>query len=104
MSSRTAADGITIRWSGVQQELTIKKMFKPLVQKEILKRVSGCAYAGETLAIMGPSGAGKTSLLNILAGRSPVNGGQVFVNGTAVDASILRQLSVYVMQGSKQQE
>ena len=36
---------------------------------EILKSVSGYAIPGETLYIMGSSGAGKTSLLNMMSDR-----------------------------------
>ncbi|CAG0900897.1 unnamed protein product [Darwinula stevensoni] len=40
--------------------------------KEILKGLDGRMKPGELTAIMGPSGAGKTCLMNILAGyRSP---------------------------------
>ena len=38
-------------------------------RKRIIKDVSGYAMPGQTLFIMGASGAGKTSLLNILSGR-----------------------------------
>jgi ATP-binding cassette subfamily G (WHITE) protein 1 len=37
-------------------------------RKQIVKGVSGKFKSGELTAIMGPSGAGKTSLLNILTG------------------------------------
>lgn len=36
--------------------------------KTIIQGVSGKLHSGELTAIMGPSGAGKTSLLNILTG------------------------------------
>ena len=39
------------------------------VEKEILSDVWGTARSGETTAIMGASGAGKTSLFSVLAGR-----------------------------------
>mmetsp|Transcript_30128 Transcript_30128/g.61539 ORF Transcript_30128/g.61539 Transcript_30128/m.61539 type:complete len:665 (-) Transcript_30128:343-2337(-) len=42
-------------------------------EKKILNSVWGEAPPGEITAIMGPSGAGKTSLLNILAGRAQSN-------------------------------
>jgi ABC-type multidrug transport system ATPase subunit len=35
-------------------------------RKQILQNISGSVRAGETLGILGPSGAGKTSLLNVL--------------------------------------
>lgn len=36
--------------------------------KKVVKGVTGLFKSGELTAIMGPSGAGKTSLLNILTG------------------------------------
>jgi ABC-type multidrug transport system fused ATPase/permease subunit len=41
----------------------------PPVKKEILKGVTGLIQHGKVTAIMGASGAGKTSLLNIMACR-----------------------------------
>ena len=41
-------------------------------KKTILDNCFGSVSAGSLCAIMGPSGAGKTSLLNILAGRSGI--------------------------------
>ena len=43
--------------------------------KTILEDVSGFAKPGELVAIMGASGGGKTSLLNILASRAYVSAG-----------------------------
>ena len=37
--------------------------------KQVLKNVSGSVTAGQMLAIMGPTGCGKSSLLNALSGR-----------------------------------
>ncbi|CAN0319127.1 unnamed protein product, partial [Laminaria digitata] len=60
------------------------------------------AWAGTVTAIMGPSGAGKTSLLNILAGRhlgrSSSVTGAVRVNGRTVNAAAVRDVSGYVTQ------
>ena len=56
-------------------------------RQKIVKNVSGYALPGETLFIMGASGAGKTSLLNLLSDRiSEKNGqtvsGKVMINDT----------------------
>ncbi|GMH87049.1 hypothetical protein TrST_g1515 [Triparma strigata] len=48
---------------------------------------------------MGPSGAGKTSLLNILSGRANPTTGNLFVNGKPLKSpQLIRDVSVYVQQ------
>jgi ABC-type multidrug transport system ATPase subunit len=51
------------------------------MKQKVVKGVSGFARPGETLYIMGASGAGKTSLLNILSDRTSTKGGNT-VSGT----------------------
>jgi len=55
--------------------------------KKIVKNATGYASPGQATYIMGASGAGKTSLLNILADRMMIKGkhnleGQVMFNDT----------------------
>lgn len=65
---------------------------------EVLHGISGQVNPGELLAIMGPSGAGKTSLIQILCGRSPPSAdSQVLLNGRPLDKNGRRAIS-YVMQ------
>ncbi|EGG13290.1 ABC transporter G family protein [Cavenderia fasciculata] len=51
--------------------------------KVILNNVSGICYPGQLTALMGLSGSGKTSLLDILSGRKNVGDitGEVLING-----------------------
>ena len=50
----------------------------------ILKGISLTIDAGETVGILGPSGAGKTSLLMILAGLETLSSGRITLNGTDI--------------------
>jgi len=56
--------------------------------------------SGEVLAIMGPSGAGKTSLLNILSQRVKKFSGKLIVNNQSTSKSLkqLRSASAFVQQ------
>ena len=52
------------------------------VNRTILSSVSGSIRAGRVTAVMGPSGAGKTTFLSVLLGRKAVRtGGQLRING-----------------------
>jgi ABC-type multidrug transport system ATPase subunit len=74
------------------------------VKQEILKGVSGYAMPGQTLFIMGSSGAGKTSLLNILSDRIGKKRGQkiegkVLVNDSMeLNQDLFGKVAGYVMQ------
>lgn len=50
-------------------------------KKYILKDVSFTIYPGELVAILGGSGAGKTTLMNAINGFEPATEGRVFFNG-----------------------
>lgn len=72
-------------------------------KKNILNDISGSLKGGEVCALMGPSGAGKTSLLNVLAGRVRSRGkvlvnGNILLDGLPVSGSSLRKRIAYVMQ------
>ena len=74
-----------LRWSRVGLLSSVRRKKKKTVKVQILENVSGEAMPGRVLAIVGPSGAGKTSLLNALAKRVPKKGaeltGRIFVVG-----------------------
>ena len=71
---------LTLSWLNLSYKVKFGGGYKYLVQD-----LSGIVRPGETLAIMGPSGAGKTSLMNLLANRikSGVTEGEILVNGKA---------------------
>lgn len=47
----------------------------------VLRGVDLCIHAGEILAVTGPSGSGKSSLIAVIGGLEPPTGGQVSVLG-----------------------
>lgn len=72
-------------------------------KREIVLPTSGSIRDRDLCAIMGPSGAGKTSFMNILAGRvrsgGALNvGGSITANGQKVDMGSFRKNIAYVMQ------
>lgn len=59
---------------------------------EILHDISFTAEPGETVAIMGATGSGKTSLINLIPRIYDVTGGEVLVDGHDVRKMKLKQL------------
>lgn len=74
------------------------------MRQKIVKGASGFALPGETLYIMGSSGAGKTSLLNMLSDRISKRDGQtvsgkILINDSLpLDQNSFGSLGAYVMQ------
>jgi putative ABC transport system ATP-binding protein len=51
---------------------------------DALRSIDLDIYPGEYVGVIGKSGAGKTTLINMVSGTDQITSGQVFVNGTAV--------------------
>eukprot|EP00045_Choanoeca_perplexa_P006495 m.55527 g.55527 ORF g.55527 m.55527 type:complete len:690 (-) comp13657_c0_seq1:26-2095(-) len=93
---------VTLRFEDLRFEVDVGDKKNPET-KEILKGMSGEVKPASLLTIMGASGAGKTSLLNILAGRLEDSGngrtsGRILVNGEKRDFNSFRKISAYVLQ------
>lgn len=61
------------------------------VEKHIVQGVSGAVFPGEVLALMGPSGGGKTTLLNLLSGRLKCDAGLITYNNHLYSKSLKRR-------------
>jgi len=71
--------------------------------RDILKNIEGKLCSGRLNVLMGASGAGKTSLLNILSmriqndGRKHLIEGNIYSNGTNYNAETFNNYSAYVI-------
>lgn len=69
--------------------LTLKNISKQFGQKIIFSDFNLTVKEGEILAIVGPSGGGKTTLLRMLAGLETIDSGQILYKGDEVPLSHL---------------
>lgn len=65
------------------------------IEIQALKEVSFTIKRGEICVIVGASGAGKTTILNILGGMDTCTRGQVWLDGEEVSAYNEKQLTAY---------
>ena len=69
-------------------------------KKEVLSGITGSFPAGSLVALMGPSGGGKTTLMNALLGRASYGDvtGEIVTNGVQGDLSRIPSLVGFVPQ------
>jgi len=94
---------VCLTWHNLTYTVSTKDEEGNAVQKEILHSVEGYANPGELLVIMGPSGAGKTTLMNLLAnrvnlGKTSKLSGEIMANGEDINALPYENYTAYVMQ------
>ena len=65
------------------------------VEIRAVDHISFTIEKGEFCVIVGPSGAGKTTVLNMLGGMDACSGGTITVDGTLVSSFNARQLTTY---------
>lgn len=67
--------------------LRVDGLHKAYAGVEVLHDVTLDGHAGEVLAIAGANGAGKSTLINILSGATPLDQGQISIDGSPVTLS-----------------
>ncbi|RYH28692.1 ATP-binding cassette domain-containing protein [archaeon] len=110
-SVRSEEEKVVLVWKDLTFQTLVKDpkhstMVKKVYQKrQILKGLSGKAESKQLIAILGPTGCGKTSLLSVLSARFPPGGagmssltGTILLNGRPRDEEHFRKISAYVMQ------
>ena len=78
-----AEDAVVL--TDVKGKVDIEKVtFGYTPDKTILREVSVTARPGKTIAIVGPTGAGKTTIINLLMRFYDVNEGAIYVDGSEI--------------------
>ena len=80
--------------------LELRNISKVFGDKKILSNFNVTIREKEILAIVGPSGGGKTTLLRMLAGLETIDSGEIYYNGKLVPLDELekRPLLGFVFQ------
>ena len=100
MSSIEPIDIVFQNLSYTVKDEVQSKIHKKEIQKIILNNLNGYFSHGKLTGIIGPSGAGKTSLIEILSGQSKTGivTGNLFLNGNPSDINIMKKISGFVFQ------
>ena len=89
ITSRPDAKKVTTRMRG---EIDFQGVDLQLHGMPVLQHIDLHINSGETVAIMGPTGSGKTSLVNLIPRFSDVSGGALLIDGTPVGRYDLHDL------------
>jgi len=64
--------------------------------EEIIKGISFSVQPGETVAIVGATGAGKSTIINLLSRFYEINSGEIDIDGTSVNDYTLKSLRSHI--------
>ncbi|XP_040995895.1 ABC transporter G family member 22-like isoform X1 [Juglans microcarpa x Juglans regia] len=88
---------IYIKFQDVKYKVSVKGVKRSGSEKYILHGITGSINPGEVLALMGPSGGGKTSLLSLLSGRVKFSSGTITYNDQPYTKSLKTRIG-FVLQ------
>lgn len=71
--------------------LELRSVHKSFGSNVILNGVDLTVYSGEAIAIIGPSGTGKSTILRLICGLLAPDAGEVYINGSLVAAGDIQE-------------
>lgn len=79
------------------EEITGEVIFKDVTfsytpEEKILKEINFEAKPGDTVALVGPTGAGKTTIINLLTRFYDINSGQILIDGNDIKTITTKSL------------
>lgn len=92
-TSASIPDNGNIEVEHLKGEITFDKVrFGYVENEEVLKGISFKAMPGETIAIVGATGAGKSTVINLLNRSYEISGGEISIDGINIEEMTLRSL------------
>lgn len=81
--------------------IKVEELSKSYGQIQAVKKVSFKVHKGEVFGLIGPDGAGKTSVIQILAGVASFSSGKAYINNLEVskEAERVKEIIGYMPQG-----
>jgi ABC-2 type transport system ATP-binding protein len=73
--------------------IEVKEVEKKFGRKQILKGVSFTANKGEITCLIGINGVGKTTILNAIMALTPINKGQILIDGKPIDKHTFEKIT-----------
>lgn len=93
---------LSLEKSQVKGHISFKDVsFEYLAGEPVLKNITLDILPGQTVAVVGATGSGKTTLISLLSGLYPLNAGSITIDGHSVEAlrkQDLRKLIGVVLQ------
>ena len=87
----------TLERPSIQGAISFEKVhFSYTPEEEVLHGISFSINAGETVAIVGATGAGKSTLINLLSRFYEINSGRITIDGTSIRDYRLKNLRQHV--------
>ncbi|MBT2214860.1 ABC transporter ATP-binding protein [Virgibacillus dakarensis] len=73
--------------------IEVKDIRKKFGRKQVLNGVSFTANKGEITCLIGINGVGKTTILNAIMALTPINGGQILMNGERITKTSFEKIT-----------